>query len=50
MAQQIKNPSSIHEDMGLIPGLTQWLGIQCCNELQHRSQMWLGSRVAMAVL
>ena len=24
MAQRIKNPASIHEDVGLIPGLTQW--------------------------
>ena len=26
VAQQLVNPTSIHEDMGLIPGLTQWLG------------------------
>ena len=25
VAQQVKNPSSIHEDAGLIPGLTQWV-------------------------
>ena len=25
MAQWVKNPTSIHEDMGLIPGLTQWI-------------------------
>ena len=25
VAQWVKNPASIHEDMGLIPGLTQWL-------------------------
>ena len=25
MAQQVKNPSSIHEDVGSIPGLTQWV-------------------------
>ena len=25
MAQQVKNPTSIYEDMGLIPGLAQWL-------------------------
>ena len=23
MAQQVKNPTSIHDDAGLIPGLTQ---------------------------
>ena len=25
MALQIKNPTSIHEDPGLIPGLAQWV-------------------------
>ena len=25
VAQQIKNPTRIHEDAGSIPGLTQWL-------------------------
>ena len=25
MAQQVKNPASIHEDVGLIPGLAQWV-------------------------
>ena len=24
MAQQLTNPTRIHEDVGLIPGLTQW--------------------------
>ena len=24
VAQQVKNPASIHEDAGLIPGLAQW--------------------------
>lgn len=24
-AQQVKNPTSVHEDVGLIPGLTQWV-------------------------
>ena len=25
MVQQFKNPTSIHEDAGWIPGLTQWV-------------------------
>ena len=24
MSQKVKNPASIREDVGLIPGLTQW--------------------------
>ena len=25
MAQQLTNPTRIHEDVGLIPGLSQWV-------------------------
>ena len=25
VAHQVKNPTSIHKDMGLNPGLTQWV-------------------------
>ena len=48
-AQQIKNPTSIHEDVHSIPGLTQWLRIRCCLELQHRLHMQLRSSIAVAV-
>ena len=44
MAQQVKNLTSIHEDVGLIPGLAQ------CRELWCRSQMRLGSGVATVVV
>ena len=42
-AQQIKNPTRIHEDVGSIPGFTQ------C-KLHCRSQMCLGSCIAVAVV
>ena len=28
VAQQVKNPASIHEDAGSIPGLNQWALLQ----------------------
>ena len=48
MAQQLTNQISIHEDVGLIPGLAQWLRIWHCHELWYRSQTWLGSCTAVA--
>ena len=42
------NPTSIHEDAGSIPGLSG-LRIQCCPELPCRSQLQLGSGIAVAV-
>ena len=44
MAQQTKNQTCIHEDVGSIPGLTQWV-----KELWCRSQMQLRSHAAVAV-
>ena len=39
---------SVHEDVGLIPVLDQWVK-ECCLKLRHRSQMQLRSSVAVAV-
>ena len=49
MVQCLNILTSIHEDMGLIPGLTQWVRIQTCHKLWCGSQIPLGSRIAMVV-
>ena len=48
VAQWLMNPTRIYEDVGSILSLLG-LRIKCCRELWCRSQMWLGSGVAVAV-
>ena len=48
VAQWVKNPTSIHEDVGLIPGLAQRIK-DLVFKLPHRSQMQLKSGSAVAV-
>ena len=45
----VTNPTSNHKDAGSIPGLISGLRTRHYRELQCRSQMWLGSRVAVVV-
>ena len=39
-----------HEVAALIPGFSQWVMIQRCCDLWCRSQTWLGSDIAVAVV
>ena len=44
----VMNLTSIHGDIGLIPGLALWVKDTVLRELSFRSQMQLGSGVAVA--
>ena len=47
----VTNPTNIHEDAGLTPGLSHWgLSIRHCHELQCRLQTQLRSRITVAVV
>ena len=49
VAQQVKNPTSVHEDGGSIPGLLSGLRLQHGHKPWSRLQMGLGSGVALSM-
>ena len=50
MAQRVKNPTSINEDGGSIPGPSQWVNDTLCHRLWCRLSMQLGSSVAVVAV
>ena len=50
VAQWFTKLTSIHEDVGLILGLSQWIRIWRCCELWCRHQMWCKSCIAVALV
>ena len=54
IAQQVKNPTSIHEDTCLIPALPQWFKdlvlLQAVAQVSDLALLWLGCRPAAAAL
>ena len=50
VAQWLTNLTRNHEIVGLVPGLASGLRIRRCRELWYRLQMWLGSKVAEAMM
>ena len=42
VAQWVRNPTSIYEETGSIPGFTQWLRIRHCRELVEATDVvWI---------
>ena len=50
MAQQVKNPTSINEDMGSIHGLTPWVDGVGCRHSSDLVFLWLWCRLAAVAL
>ena len=49
MAQQVKNPTSVHEDVGSFPGLAQWVKDLVWPQAAVQVQMRLGPGVAVSM-